>query len=595
MIRNAVFKRHELRKLANQKHRDPLNAILREEYHAVLKQYKTLLNNKTNEYYNNKISELENTTFNSDQKHFWNCLKSMDDSVKQKVTPEISEENWLRHFQSLHSNDLLNPDQQNIVNELRKQQDSNMQSRPLDYPITELEIRTAVKKLKNNKSPYSDKIRNEMIKASLNEMMPVYHKLFNNILNGGSMPLMWCSGLITPIFKSGGRNDPTNYRGICVSSCLGKLFCSILNQRLMEHVNSLNILHNSQIGFLPNNRTADHVLTLRTLIDKYVHCHQEKVYACFVDFRKAFDSVWHDGLLYKLLQINVGGNFYDLIKNLYYNSTGSVRIGDFQTQSFQYARGVRQGCILSPLLFNLYINDLPYSFENILSDPFVLPNGTKLSSLLYADDLIILSRSKAGLQNCLNTLAQYCRSWMLNINPKKNKIMIFQRRAKKIDYNFYIGNEKIDIVQSYTYLGTQISSTGNFTLSLEHLREKAVHALFSFSTPLYSTPLHCTPLHSTPLYSTPLHSTVLHSTPLHCTPLHSTPLYSTPLHSTVLHSTVLHSTVLPSPPLPSPPVTKHIFVKSVFRLYNYPKDILSFTNNTMKLLIIEFTHYKQIH
>ena len=194
---------------------------------------------------------------------------------------------------------------------------------------------------------------------------------------------MWCSGLITPIFKSGERNDPTNYRGICVSSCLEKLFCSILNQRLMEHVASLIIPHNSQIGFLPNNRTADHVLTLRTLIDKYVHCHQEKVYACFVDLRKAFDSVWHDGLLYKLLQLNVRGNFYDLIKDLYYNSTGSVRIGDSQTQSFQYARGVRQGCILSPLLFNLYINDLPFSFENILSDPFVLPNGTKLSSLIY--------------------------------------------------------------------------------------------------------------------------------------------------------------------------------------------------------------------
>ena len=121
-----------------------------------------------------------------------------------------------------------------------------------------------------------------MIKASLNEMIPVYHKLFNNVLNGCSMPLMWCSGPITPIFKSGVRNDQTNYRGICVSSCLGKLLCSILNQRLMEHVNSLNILHNSQIGFLPNNRTADHVLTLRTLIDKCVHCHQEKVYACFV-------------------------------------------------------------------------------------------------------------------------------------------------------------------------------------------------------------------------------------------------------------------------------------------------------------------------
>ena len=109
-----------------------------------------------------------------------------------------------------------------------------MQSHPLDFFITEAEIRIAVKKLKNNKSPYSDKIRNEMIKTSLSEMILVYQKLFNNILDSGSMPQMWCGGLITPIFKSGGRNDPSNYRGICVPSCLGKF-------------NSLNILHKSQI------------------------------------------------------------------------------------------------------------------------------------------------------------------------------------------------------------------------------------------------------------------------------------------------------------------------------------------------------------
>ena len=187
-----------------------------------------------------------------------------------------------------------------------------------------------------------------------------------------------CGGLITPIFKSETKNDPSNYRGICISSCLGKLFCSILNQRLLENVQSLDILHKSQIGFLVNNRTADHVLTLRTLIDKYVNCHQTKVYACFVDFRKAFDSVWHDGLLYKLLKINIRGNsVYNVIKSLYSNSTSSVRIGNSQTRSFQYAKG----CILSPLLFNLYVNDLAFSFNNILSDPFVLPNGTKPNSL----------------------------------------------------------------------------------------------------------------------------------------------------------------------------------------------------------------------
>ena len=99
--------------------------------------------------------------------------------------------------------------------------------------------------------------------------MPIYLKLFNAVLTSGTMPQTWCGGLITPIFKSGTKSDPSNYRGICISSCLGKLFCSILNQRLLKHIQSRDILHKSQIGFLANNRTADHVLTLRTLIDKY--------------------------------------------------------------------------------------------------------------------------------------------------------------------------------------------------------------------------------------------------------------------------------------------------------------------------------------
>ena len=176
------------------------------------------------------------------------------------------------------ANEPLNLHQEAVINELRSLEDATTHSHSLDYLITELEMRTAAKKLKNNKSPFSDKIKNEMIKSSLNELMPVYLKLFNAVLSSGTMPQTWCGGLITPIFKSGTKNDPSNYRGICISSCLGKLFCSILNQRLLEHVQSLDILHKSQIGFLANNRTAD-------------HCHQTKVYACFVEFRKAFQGI----------------------------------------------------------------------------------------------------------------------------------------------------------------------------------------------------------------------------------------------------------------------------------------------------------------
>jgi len=98
----------------------------------------------------------------------------MDDSGKETSIPPISEENWMSHFQSLHSNEPLNLHQEAVINELRSLEDATTHLHSLDHLITELEIRTAAKKRKNNKSPFSDKIKNEMIKSSLNELMPVY-------------------------------------------------------------------------------------------------------------------------------------------------------------------------------------------------------------------------------------------------------------------------------------------------------------------------------------------------------------------------------------------------------------------------------------
>ena len=137
----------------------------------------------------------------------------------------------------------------------------------------------------------------------------VLQKLFNIILEKGVFPRTWYNGLITPIFKSGAKNDPGNYRGICVTSCLGKLFCSILN-RITSHLCLNNPIHRNQIGFQSGSRTSDHLFTLKTLIDNRVKARSRgKIFACFVDFRKAFDSIWHNGLLFKLLQSRVGVMF----------------------------------------------------------------------------------------------------------------------------------------------------------------------------------------------------------------------------------------------------------------------------------------------
>ena len=384
----------------------------------MLKTYKQTLEKKKDKFHRDKIDEIIKAT-ETDLNTFWKTLKTTSDDVETNSHDTPNEDELLEHFQQLHSTHNLNPEHNHIIENLKSIEKTKDQFNELDAPITENELLNAVKKIKLKKAAYSDRISSEIIKASSDILIKGFVKAFNIILKSGNFPKAWCEGLITPIFKSGNHLDPNNYRGICVSSCLGKLFCIILNERLMSHVQDRELIHPSQIGFMPGSRTTDHILSLKTLHDKYViHQNSGKIYACFVDFRKAFDSVWHEGLLLKLLQNKIGGKFYDLINNLYSNTQCAIKYSNHRTAFFPYKKGVRQGCILSPLLFNFYINELPKIFQNTSSDPFVLPDGTTVSSLIYADDLVILSKSKNSLQNCLNKLHEWSKKWLMEINMK---------------------------------------------------------------------------------------------------------------------------------------------------------------------------------
>ena len=210
---------------------------------------------------------------------------------------------------------------------------------PLDYPITELELEAKLKVLQNKKACGPDGILNEMIKYTNRKCKLAILKIFNLVLSVGHFPESWSEGLITPIYKNGDKFDPNNYRGICVSSNLGKLFGSILNSRIIDFLTEHNVLCKSQIGFLPNYRTSDHIFTLHTLIDKYTSQNKGNIHACFVDFQKAFDSVWHEGLLFKLLESGIGGKSYDVIKSIYENNKLAVKIGDKHTDFFPQGMG----------------------------------------------------------------------------------------------------------------------------------------------------------------------------------------------------------------------------------------------------------------
>jgi hypothetical protein len=158
--------------------------------------------------------------------------------------------------------------------------------RSVDSQLSDSVTDIAIKRLKNGKASGTDGILNEMIKSSASKLLPLLAKLFNSILSNGFFPSIWRVNMITPLHKKGDKNNPSNYRGIAISSHLSKLFCSVLHNRLNQYVQDNNTIPKEQIGYKAKTRTSDHIYTLKTIIDKYINKLPRKyLFCCFVDFK----------------------------------------------------------------------------------------------------------------------------------------------------------------------------------------------------------------------------------------------------------------------------------------------------------------------
>ena len=319
------------------------------------------------------------------------------------------------------------------------------------------EVEDAINKLTEGKSCGMDGIYAEHLKHSSINYNPLLAKCITSFLIHGILPESLMSVVLVPIIKdkSGKINSKDNYRPIAIASTMSKL----LEILLLERLSNFMLTSSHQFGFKAKHSTDACIYVLKEAVDFYA-AQQSSVYLCFLDASKAFDRVNHNILFDKLLKRGVPGYLVRILSYWYSNQKMSIRWGSIMSESFNVSNGVRQGGILSPYLFNIYMDDLSYKLKKIYA-------GCKIANLIinhlfYADDLVLMCPSHRGLQDLLKICEKYASEHDIIFNTKKSVVLV--RRSKLLKnaliQPFILCGEKLIEVNEVKYLGHYITADG---------------------------------------------------------------------------------------------------------------------------------------
>ena len=215
-------------------------------------------------------------------------------------------------------------------------------------------------------------------------------------------------------------------------------------------------LGDDQFGFRKERGTRDAIAALRVLAERSIE-HNKKLYVCYVDYEKAFDRVNWVKMMEILRDIGVDWRDRRLIKNLYMQQTASVRVGDVLTEACVIGRGVRQGCTLSPLLFNLY--DEAMKREAMDMEKGVKVGGYLINSVRFADDKAVVANSERGLQQLMDNINRVTKEYIMKINVKKTKAMCISSHGGG-RVRILIDAQKVEQVKQFKYLRSVITEDG---------------------------------------------------------------------------------------------------------------------------------------
>ena len=345
----------------------------------------------------------------------------------------------------------------------------------LNVPISREEVQNVISKAKVRKAAGLDDIPAEVLKNNI--CVELLHKLITYCFENGEIPNDWKTGIITPIPKSNDKDprDPMSYRGLTILSIPCKLYSAILNDRLCNWLEDSDLLADEQNGFRKKRSCEDHLYTLCSIINNR-KTSRKSTFGCFVDAKKAFDTVNRDLLWYKLHQIGVRGKMLSALQSLYHDIKCTVRLNNTFTDTFPIHSGVKQGCNLSPTLYSVYINDLAEDIRN--SGLGVHIDDFTLGILMYADDIVLIAETESDLHKLLDILDRWCRRWRLTINQEKTKVVHFRSANKpRSDVDFKCGDIDIAYSTNYKYLGLWLDEHLNMQCTVNELAKSASRAL----------------------------------------------------------------------------------------------------------------------
>ena len=363
-------------------------------------------------------------------------------TLKHIFTEEGTQHQYDNEFKKQIEDEISNI--KHLINPLTQIPQNYME---MNDKITEKEIITSIDKAKNKSAPGRDKITNKLIKLLKPALIPILTKLFNICYRKGYHPIHWKQTKIILINKPDKtKSNPANYRPISLINTISKTLEKIIKTRIYSWAEENQKLNEEQAGFRKNKNTMDKIFQLTQII---IQAKNRRHYAAavFLDIEKAFDKIWHKGLIYKLHNMNTPPTLTRYINSYLKDRSMHFNILNETSKDIKINNGVPQGSSISPILFILYVADLPTKPKNTFRSQF-------------ADDIKIyashkhLDKLQQMLQPSLDAIQEYSEKWRIGLNATKTNELIIAYKKRKVRTNkLKINNQNINITDQAKFLG----------------------------------------------------------------------------------------------------------------------------------------------